>query len=115
MYDVAIDTVRRGIAESSDNIMQLVARSGAFLRFIVNLVCHIIGVEFPQTAIQLKEARLVEIEEDLELVVLGVRVDFAVLIELFQRAADKPMAEGEVLVQMLLAAHDQFEKEQVVE
>jgi len=115
MYDVAIDTVRRGIAESSDNIMQLVARSGAFLRFIVNLVCHIIGVEFPQTAIQLKEARLVEIEEDLELVVLGVRVDFAVLIELFQRAADKPMAEGEVLGQMLLAAHDQFEKEQVVE
>ena len=71
-------------------------------------LCHG-GITFQEAAVEAEQVGLVEVEKDLELVVPCILVDLTMSVEALECAAHEGVAEGEVLVQVLLAAADEFE------
>ena len=89
--------------------MQVLVQTGALLLLVVDLVGQVVGITFQEAAVEAEQVGLVEVEKDLELVVPCILVDLTMSVEALKCAAHEGVAEGEVLVQVLLAAADELE------
>ncbi len=108
MHDVAVDIIECGVTEGCGDVVEFVARPGALLLLVVDLVGQVVGITFQQAAVEAEQVGLVEVE-NLELVVPCILVDLTMSVEALECAAHEGVAEGEMLVQVLLAAADELE------
>ncbi len=115
MDDVAVDAVIRRVAEGLGDVVEFVARPGALLRLVVDLVREVVRLDAEDVGPESEEVRLVVVEEMLEFVILRLLVLFAMAVESVEGAADEGMTERVMLVQVLLTATDELKDEQIVE